>query len=60
MHLILVFFRCWSANPVERPDMTDVVRVMEHLFQVHRQNTIILWIISFQLLLAQIHKKLPE
>ena len=29
-----IFCRCWSANPVERPSMREIVRVMTCLFKV--------------------------
>ncbi|KAK6187485.1 hypothetical protein SNE40_005499 [Patella caerulea] len=31
--LELLMTRCWSGNPVERPSMAEVVRIMHHLFQ---------------------------
>ncbi|XP_067674422.1 mitogen-activated protein kinase kinase kinase 7-like isoform X1 [Haliotis asinina] len=34
--LDILMQRCWSGNPTERPSMTEVDRVMTHLFQFFR------------------------
>ncbi|KAL5010470.1 hypothetical protein ScPMuIL_012775 [Solemya velum] len=31
--LEILMTRCWSGNPVERPSMAEVVRIMSHLYQ---------------------------
>ncbi|KAL8564032.1 hypothetical protein ACOMHN_016321 [Nucella lapillus] len=47
--LELLMTKCWSGNPPERPSMSEVVRIMSHLFQffqgadqpltLHRNNS---------------------